>query len=358
MLARTASGSENSSSEGPVGAVEPGRAASAAGRAAGRVCAAAPPPAATARCGRGRRERSTSGTVPPRNSAGRVYWGYSSSPAANDSSTADASLPMTPGTEPGHRFDHDERGGLAAGEHEVADRELTVAEMVGRPAGRPLRSGRTAARSRRRAARSRASAWSNRRPPAASRSSGRGGSTASTASKSGSGIITIPGPPPNGASSTLRCRSVAARPQIVHVARRAGPPPRPGRSTTASSGPRQILGEDGEDVDPHRRRQSQSPSGGIGTTTRPGSWATTNTSGRSRIAVEDQQIARRVGLERHDRAELVPARSPTVAPISSCDPEFAVAATSIAVGVAAVAPRSASAASRSSTPSKRTNHRC
>ena len=37
---------------------------------------------------------------------------------------------------------------------------------------------------------------------------GRGGSVASTALKMGSGVITMPAPPPNGASSTLRCTPV------------------------------------------------------------------------------------------------------------------------------------------------------
>ena len=39
----------------------------------------------------------TSGTFMPRNSAGRVYCGYSSSPSENDSVSADSLLPNTPG---------------------------------------------------------------------------------------------------------------------------------------------------------------------------------------------------------------------------------------------------------------------
>src|SRR3954464_3691941 len=42
-------------------------------------------------------DTSTSGTDQPRNSPGRVYCGYSRRPSVNDSSPADASLPMTPG---------------------------------------------------------------------------------------------------------------------------------------------------------------------------------------------------------------------------------------------------------------------
>ena len=43
-------------------------------------------------------ERSSSGTAQPRNSAGRVYCGYSSRPSANDSCSPDAAFPITPGT--------------------------------------------------------------------------------------------------------------------------------------------------------------------------------------------------------------------------------------------------------------------
>ena len=40
---------------------------------------------------------STSGTFIPRNSAGRVYWGYSSRPMEKLSSWLDSSQPSTPG---------------------------------------------------------------------------------------------------------------------------------------------------------------------------------------------------------------------------------------------------------------------
>src|SRR6266480_1899225 len=42
--------------------------------------------------------RNASGTGQPRKSAGRVYCGYSSNPAPNDSSSPDSVLPITPGT--------------------------------------------------------------------------------------------------------------------------------------------------------------------------------------------------------------------------------------------------------------------
>ena len=40
---------------------------------------------------------------------------------------------MHAGQQPGDRFDDDERGGLPAREHEVADRELAVAQVIGDP---------------------------------------------------------------------------------------------------------------------------------------------------------------------------------------------------------------------------------
>ena len=49
------------------------------------------------------------------------------------SSPADAALPSTPGTSRTRGLDDDEGGQLAAGEHEVADRQLAVDEVVGDP---------------------------------------------------------------------------------------------------------------------------------------------------------------------------------------------------------------------------------
>ena len=58
----------------------------------------------------------------------------------------------------------------------------------------------------------RAAAWSNRRPAGlvitTSPSPPHRARTACTARYSGSAFITIPGPPPNGTSSTTRWRSV------------------------------------------------------------------------------------------------------------------------------------------------------
>ena len=83
-------------------------------------------------------ERSTSGTPWPRKSAGRVYCGYSSSPAAKLSSSVDSLVAQDAGQEPGHGLDHHQGGQLAAGQHEVADRQLAVAQVVGHPLVDPL----------------------------------------------------------------------------------------------------------------------------------------------------------------------------------------------------------------------------
>ena len=108
-----------------------------------------PGPAASASTRPWSPERSTSGTSQPRNSAGRVYCGYSSSPAAKLSSSAESLVAQHAGQQAGHRLHHHQGGQLAPGQHEVADRQLAVAPGGRPPAGRPPRSGRTAARTRR-----------------------------------------------------------------------------------------------------------------------------------------------------------------------------------------------------------------
>ena len=126
--------------------------------------------------------------------------------------------PSRPGTQPGHRLDHDERGRLAAGEHVVADRQLAVAEVV----GDPLVDALVAAAQQREAAAGRraraAIAWSKRRPLGRQQEQRarrlrppRPRRTAAPASSP------CPAPPPNGVSSTLRCRSVVCVARVVHA---------------------------------------------------------------------------------------------------------------------------------------------
>ena len=129
----------------------------------------------------------------------------------------------------------------------------------GAPARRRPRSARTAARTRRgrpapgpRPGRSAA-----RRVRAAA--AGGAGRPRSTAANSGSGISTMPAPPPNGLSSTERCGSeVAWRRSCTRTSSRpalAGPPEQAGVGEPVDQ-----VREDGEDVDAHR--QSRMPSGG------------------------------------------------------------------------------------------------
>ena len=75
--------------------------------------------------------RRTSGTSQPRNSAGRVNCGSSSRPRSPKLSvTGLTSLPITPGTQPGDGLDDQAGGDLAAGEHDVADAQLVVDEVL------------------------------------------------------------------------------------------------------------------------------------------------------------------------------------------------------------------------------------
>ena len=102
------------------------------------------------------------------------------------------------------------------------------------------------------AARSSASAWSKRRPAGPSRNSGRGGSTASTQAKIGSGRITMPAPPPNGVSSTVRWTSVAW--SRGSWQRRSSSPAARALPSRLSGRTRRQGREDGEDVDAHGAR--------------------------------------------------------------------------------------------------------
>ena len=157
---------------------------------------------------------------------------------------------MTPGHQPGHRVDHHERRRLAAGEHEVADRELAVAAGGRRPAGRRLRSGRRAARTRPAGELARGAPGRRAGPPPTAGTAAAAAALASTAANSGSGLMTMPAPPPNGASSTLRWRSVAwsrgSWSRTSSSPALARPPEERGAQRAL-----EVLGEDREDVDAH-----------------------------------------------------------------------------------------------------------
>ena len=75
-------------------------------------------------------ESRTSGTVRPRNSAGRVYGGASRSPSANDSSPAESGEPRAPRNVPNNRIDEHHRRQLASGEDVVADAHFVRRQML------------------------------------------------------------------------------------------------------------------------------------------------------------------------------------------------------------------------------------
>ena len=124
------------------------------------------------------------------------------------------------GHEPGDDLEHRHGRDLAAAEHVVADRQLVVDEML---PDSSVDAFVPAAQQREPVERRQLVGQRLVEPPATgpSRNSGRGGSTLSTERKIGSGMSTIPAPPPNGESSTERCGSFAPRAGRAR-ARRAG----------------------------------------------------------------------------------------------------------------------------------------
>ena len=72
------------------------------------------------------------GTGHPRNSAGRVYCGYSSNPWLNDSSTLLASSPKAR-EGAGHGIHDHQRRQVAVGEDVVADAEFVIREVLSHP---------------------------------------------------------------------------------------------------------------------------------------------------------------------------------------------------------------------------------
>ena len=214
---------------------------SRAGPAAGRASAAATRAAASAGRRRGRRWRGSAARPGRANDGGRVYCGYSRSPSANDSSAVDAAS-IAPGQQADDGVDDDERRQLAAGQHVVADRQLEIDQrpnplvdaLVARAdedevglAGEFV--GPRLAERRRRPGSRRITVESGRR-------------SASSAAATGSGRMTIPAPPPYGASSTLRCRPIPqSRRSWTRIVARPRSWMRPGM--LAASGPSTIAGK-------------------------------------------------------------------------------------------------------------------
>ncbi len=244
------------------------------------------------------------GHLPARNSAGRVYCGYSSRPSLNDSSSADASLPITPGHQPAHGLE--DRPWPPPRPRRARSRRSTARRRrgVGAPARRRPRSDRTAGENpRRRPARRRSAGRSGDRR--AEQESGRGGSAASTAANSGSGISTIPAPPPNGASSTERWGSVVRRAQVVDADVEQRRRSCPAQQALAGE-PVDHVGEDREDVDPHAARDARGRGAprAASITMRPGSYVGHEDNRHQGTAVEHEQIGRGVGLDSLDAAHV------------------------------------------------------
>ena len=102
-----------------------------------------------------------------------------------------------------------------------------------------------------------------------------GGRTASRARPHGSGFITMPGPPPYGASSTVRwTSSVHCRRSWIADRHQAA---LDGLAQQRLVQRRQVLGEDRDDVDTEARHQSSSRPSGGSTTTNPPATSTVGT---------------------------------------------------------------------------------
>ena len=101
------------------------------GRGGSAACGAGPGPGASARSGRGRRCAAPRAPPSRGTSAGRVYCGSSSRPAAPKLSvTGLVALPIAPGQQAGDGLDHQAGGDLAPAEHDVADAQLAVDEVL------------------------------------------------------------------------------------------------------------------------------------------------------------------------------------------------------------------------------------
>ena len=236
-----------------------------AGPAGGPACAPAPRAAATARSPRGAPTAAPAAPPCPANSAGRVYCGKSSSPARER--VARHRLPRRR-PRPAPAAPPRRRSPAPAARRPTARSRRSTISSVARCCAHALVHPFVAAAQhhdvieRRSAAR--ASACVNRRRRATSGSprpgAPRSRESHSTARNSGSGFSTIPGPPPNGMSSTTRCRSVVwsrrscTRTSSTPALDRARP------TIPSASGASHHLREDGDDVDLHRGFVTAAPS--------------------------------------------------------------------------------------------------
>jgi len=202
-------------------------------RPAGQRCAAARPPAATARHPGVITAQQDVGDGMPRNSAGRVYCGYSSSPVAKDSSVA-TRCPSPP-ARTGHRVGRPpRRRPLRPRARKSPTESCAVAQIVGDPLVDAPRSDRTGGEAAPRRARWRRRGRSVARADRSSNGSGwdRGLDRSEDRAR---GAITMARATAVGRVVDRSCRSGGVLAQVVHpqVDR---PAPRALASIDASNG--------------------------------------------------------------------------------------------------------------------------
>ena len=233
----------------------------------------------------------------PRNSAGRVYCGYSAA-RRWDSSSADASLPIIAGHQPAHRLEHHHGRDLAA---RARSRRWTARRRRGgaHPLVDALVATAPAARSRR-ATPARAMAWSKQRPPGRA-GTGAGGATASTAPK-GLGHEHHAGAAAVGRVVDRAVRVGGGRAQVVdpHVEQALAS----GLAQQAAAGevPDHVGKMVKTSMHPTTYR-SRRPSGGSTTRVPSSRRSVTKRTGISAPTVEHEQVRRRVLLDRLHHAD-------------------------------------------------------
>ena len=152
--------------------------------------------------------------------------------------------------QPGDRLDHQACGHLAAREHDVADAQLAVDEVLADPVVDPLVAAAQQAEPVAGGQLARPAPGRTGARPGRAGTAGAAGRRPRPRRRSARAVITMPAPPPNGASSTVRWTSVvwsrmswqrrSSSPVVARLAEQAG---RAERVDDA--------GEDREDVDPH-----------------------------------------------------------------------------------------------------------
>ena len=210
---------------------------------------------------RGRRRSAPPGSARPSNTGGPGVLRIFEQPVGETLLGAGGLLAHDAGNQPHAGVDQRQRRDLAAGQHVIAERDFL--ELARRD--QPLVDALEAAADDDRAG---AAAPARRRAPAsaarrAGSSAGAGAVVVRHAHRaraaSTSAFITMPGPPPAGVSSTVRCLSVACVADVDGV-ERPEPAPAPCRRGSAPSGPGNISGKNREHAGaPHRHCFVTSP---------------------------------------------------------------------------------------------------